>query len=446
MRPLKIEEWISTHEKLLSDVSKILLNESILAYKAGAYRAAFIMSWLAFLNIVKERLLLIKSPPSNLNKEEWDGIKKSLQKEDEWDKTVYNLLKKGDNTPFKLPDETKLAIKYWKEVRNACAHGKTDIVSYYHIETFWAFIEDFVDKKMKIVGEVEGFVEEVIIFYEAFGTRSEEFQNFVQNLFSRISQRSIEEFLDSLWNYFNMNFEEYKAKLEFFDILSVFLKLTPERIEVHQKMIDYIITKLEVEEFILYDPDTIIYFEVNIEGILPNLIKKIKERDITINKFKIFLRLLSLPYISESTKKQLSENIASSILSSRTLARLDTILKEKEGKYKHFYILLKKYDFFKHIREVILNKVLTPDAGFGFANSRVGLVLWYLKNFDLDKEIVKHIIDTFPSSYSPHPFDVARGLKTYFQNNPNEWTKFCKIAKQELEVQDEILSSLIVAP
>lgn len=276
MRPLKIEEWISTHEKLLSDVSKILLNESILAYKAGAYRAAFIMSWLAFLNIVKERLLLTKSPPSNLNKEQWDAIKKSLQKEDEWDKTVYKLLTKGDNTPFKLPDEAKLAIKYWKEVRNACAHGKTDIVSYYHIEAFWAFIEDFVDKKMKIVGEAEGLVEEVITFYEAFGVRSEEFHNFVQNLFSKISQRSIEEFLDNLWDYFNKNFEEYKAKLEFFDMLSVFLKLTLERIELHKTIIDYITTKLEAEEFILYHPDMIIYFQVNIEEILPNLIKKLK--------------------------------------------------------------------------------------------------------------------------------------------------------------------------
>lgn len=156
--------------------------------------------------------------------------------------------------------------------------------------------------------------------------------------------------------------------------------------------------------------------------------------------------MLSLPYISESTKKQLSEDIANSILTSRTLAGLDTILKERDGKHKQWYILLEKYNFFKHIREVILNKVLTPKAEFRFANSRVELILWYLRNFDLDREIIRHIIDTFPSSYSPHPFDVARGLRLYFQNNPNEWTKFCKIAKQELEVQDDILSSLIVAP
>ena len=38
----------------------------------------------------------------------------------------------------------------------------------------------------------------------------------------------------------------------------------------------------------------------------------------------------------------------------------------------------------------LFKKVLTPEAEFGFANSRVDLVLWYLRNFGLDGEIIKH--------------------------------------------------------
>lgn len=224
VRPLDIEKWMYDHDSSISEVSKALLEESILSYKVGAYRAAFIMSWLAFLNIVKDKLLSIDiSSVDSSSGVNWDAVRRSLKKEDEWDKTVYQLLVKGKNTPFDISEKSRIEIKRWKEFRNKCAHGKAGIVSYYHIESFWAFIKEFVDKDMRIVGEVEGFVKRAVTSYEAFGAQSEEFRNSMVNILKNMSHNSIGDFLNGLREYFDENFDDYRAKIEFFRVISVIL-------------------------------------------------------------------------------------------------------------------------------------------------------------------------------------------------------------------------------
>lgn len=188
------------------------------------------------------------------------------------------------------------------------------------------------------------------------------------------------------------------------------------------------------------------YFKEDIYGLLSDIIKRLKEGEITLNKFIIFLRLLNRPDITDQTKLQLSHSVASSRLSSRTLAGIETIVKGKEGKHRDAYSLLEKYEFFDNIRTVLLDKVLNPNASFSFANSRVELVLWYLRNFGVDEDIVAHILETFPNLYTPHPFDVAKGLKRYFQDNPAEWDIFVKIATTKLNMSEESLRSLAIYP
>ncbi|MBZ0314691.1 hypothetical protein AB2T96_19690 [Clostridium butyricum] len=57
---LKIEEWAY---KNLTDSANELMKESILCYKLGAYRSAYLMSYLAFKQTIRERIMNAPSYP-----------------------------------------------------------------------------------------------------------------------------------------------------------------------------------------------------------------------------------------------------------------------------------------------------------------------------------------------------------------------------------------------
>lgn len=57
---IKIENWA---ENNLVDNAKILMKESVSCYKIGAYRSAYIMSYLAFKQTIRERIISASTYP-----------------------------------------------------------------------------------------------------------------------------------------------------------------------------------------------------------------------------------------------------------------------------------------------------------------------------------------------------------------------------------------------
>ncbi len=57
---LPIEDWLSSQE--LSRESEGLFRESITCYKASAYRAAFLFSFLAFQTVIRDRIVNAQVP------------------------------------------------------------------------------------------------------------------------------------------------------------------------------------------------------------------------------------------------------------------------------------------------------------------------------------------------------------------------------------------------
>ena len=58
---LKIEKWI-IDQKLSKKVTP-LFDEAIKSYKASAYKAALLFSYLGFMTILKERIINAQLPP-----------------------------------------------------------------------------------------------------------------------------------------------------------------------------------------------------------------------------------------------------------------------------------------------------------------------------------------------------------------------------------------------
>lgn len=70
------------------------MKESVSCYKIGAYRSAYIMSYLAFKQTIRERIIM--SPIHTEcyeNSSEWDrNVVSSLKSDDKWEDTINNII------------------------------------------------------------------------------------------------------------------------------------------------------------------------------------------------------------------------------------------------------------------------------------------------------------------------------------------------------------------
>ena len=90
---LEIEKW-NDNANMLSINGNGLFQESIVCYRNGAYRSAFIMSYLAFMITIKDRVLAFKGCPDGVNAFLWREIINDLSNENIWEECVLNLLSK----------------------------------------------------------------------------------------------------------------------------------------------------------------------------------------------------------------------------------------------------------------------------------------------------------------------------------------------------------------
>ena len=88
---LNIEKWIEEATPL-SETGNIFFNEAIICYKNAAYRSAYLMSYLAFMITIKDRILKYQKCPNNVSVEYWETVLEDLKDEQKWEETVLNLL------------------------------------------------------------------------------------------------------------------------------------------------------------------------------------------------------------------------------------------------------------------------------------------------------------------------------------------------------------------
>jgi hypothetical protein len=76
---LEFENWVESQG--FTQEVKDLFNESILCYKASAYRASLLYSYLAFQTILKLRILEA-TKPEHYHEKAWEAICNNLRKEE----------------------------------------------------------------------------------------------------------------------------------------------------------------------------------------------------------------------------------------------------------------------------------------------------------------------------------------------------------------------------
>lgn len=157
---LQIEQWVEkTHP--FDEVGLELFQESVSCYKIGAYRSAFLMSYLALMQTIRNRILNFTTKPPSVEERNWNNYREALKSEKSWEEAVINVvsiskpkLNKAtktydvDKRVIKLPnhDEILAEIVCLRHKRNRCAHAKVGTINSSTVESLWNFVQDNISK------------------------------------------------------------------------------------------------------------------------------------------------------------------------------------------------------------------------------------------------------------------------------------------------------------
>lgn len=123
-----------------------ILNDAIRCYRNGIARPALMLSYIAFIQAVRDNLLK-SDMPKGFNEPRWKACMSKLRKENAWDEQVISCIKCRDNPPyFELTDSLRDDVCYWRNRRNDCAHYKDSEITLSHVAAFWVFIMDNYNK------------------------------------------------------------------------------------------------------------------------------------------------------------------------------------------------------------------------------------------------------------------------------------------------------------
>ncbi len=123
-----------------------ILNDAIRCYRNGIARPALMLSYIAFIQAVKDNLLK-SDMPKGFNEPRWKACMSKLRQENAWDEQVISCIKCRDKPPyFELTDSLRDDVCYWRNRRNDCAHYKDSEITLSHVAAFWVFIMDNYNK------------------------------------------------------------------------------------------------------------------------------------------------------------------------------------------------------------------------------------------------------------------------------------------------------------
>lgn len=138
---LGFEKWIN--EQSISESAKKMFAESVMCYKVGAFRSAFIVSYVGFYIVIRDRILeRANSKPNDIEQSKWDNYINNLKSEETWEKNMFDYTQNNSsNSIFKLSDGIRNDLASWRNKRNNTVHGNNENVSNAQVEFFWEFIK-----------------------------------------------------------------------------------------------------------------------------------------------------------------------------------------------------------------------------------------------------------------------------------------------------------------
>lgn len=380
---LRIENWIDNNN--FSEDVNVLFTDAVTCYKARANRASLLFSYLAFLTILKERIIG-GTKPNLFPQGEWDKIISKLQNEDLWEASAFDATQQQEKTDqttkertkdpiFNLNDNLRLQIKYWKDRRNDCAHYKDNIIDTFHIEAFWAFMESNMSK-ITIEGGMQSLINKIYKHFDPTITPPDkDISPLIQEIEFSVERSKLKHFWEVLLNNGECDFDLSKRKQE----------LISKSLEVNKGFVnDSLIAIVKANKYYLKDflsnhTDKILSFNFNEEEVRKFWKTQLTSCNNILGLYTSFLRNGLIPQneIAEANKTIL------------------IAIREYSPTINEHQILSGNgiLDTFKQV--ILKNSNFIGYKSYLWVNERADIISGIIKNCPSDKDIIMRLVEHF---------------------------------------------------
>ncbi|MCU4956911.1 hypothetical protein OB990_12005 [Bacillus cereus] len=426
---LRFSDWLDKQE--MEDEAKDLFAESVKCYKASAYRAALLFSFLGFQTVIKHRMLASKKP-EGYKDSEWTNIQNLLRNDDKWEKTVIEAIKTGKKTVFKVSVDLNEQYLYWRNRRNDCAHAKGNAIDYPHVESFWLFIESNLSKFVVNGGKAH-IIEQIINYLNPSITPvGTDFGPITKQIPFAIELIDYKDFLGELLKITNTRrgpflFMPLDANLAL--IWSGLFTLPADRTKI---LIEFLKENRNFTMMLLRRDSTVIkYFDGESEFLRVLW----KEEFSNSTDYQIFIDMIRNNLIPEDQLEELFthmfNNISTGIFSQNPF---------EDGITDTDKMVLRTRKFFDTFyKEAFENKKIAYSFEYGNANKE--LVLYYIINFGLDNTIVSALNSAISGSYPPRR--LKEDLSRFYESNKGIWEEHKSICDDLDETMPEYLEEIV---
>lgn len=409
---LAIEKWLSNYS--FDQESMKLFQESVVCYKAGAYRAGFLFSYLGSQSVIKNRVLEANCP-DDVKEFFWNEITQRLINDDEWENAVweaYTAKKHGEI--FKIGDgHLKIQLEYWRGIRNDCAHAKDNEIIAAHVESYWAFLRSNMPK-IVVTGGKDSIINRIKKHFDIKYTPSNTDPiPIVQDMESGVKESDLEAVYKELAEQTKDNFD-YVLGLKDSEPALFWKRILDLESTSSLKCVAYL---KECSPEVLY----------HILDVYPSLVTILKDdpeyiRNTWFEKIDEFIRpldVLAALLDHDCVPQEQIEEAINNTIHKVNDTELDNIIIQR----------LNHYGFSSQFKNCVFIGLVRKIKDFEWANSHCRLVCSYLKEGEVDKEIISSISDVFyPSN---HPYDLRDSLLQLFSGNVAIKEVFIKISAEE---------------
>ncbi|WP_166920165.1 hypothetical protein [Flavobacterium poyangense] len=380
---LKIENWISDNN--FSEDVNVLFVDAVTCYKAGANRASLLFSYVAFLTILKERIIS-GTKPSLFPQGEWDNLTAKLQNENLWEALVFESVlrqEKIDQTTktrtkdpiFNINENLRQQIRYWKDRRNDCAHYKDNIIDNSHVESFWSFIESNLSK-ITIEGGMQSLLNKIINHFNPTVTPPDkDITPLIQQIEFSVERTKLQEF----WNKL-LSDGPYSYSLS-----SNKQKLISRSLEVNKSFINTNLisiikeNKFYLREFFSGNPDKVLTFNFSAEEVRKFWMT---ELDSCSNKAVL-----------------LASFLRNGLIPPNEITEVLKLLIGNLNDYPTSYIdhhILKENGFFNIFKEEIIeNSRFIKGNSYLWVNGKADIIAGVIKNYPADEDLIMKLVEHY---------------------------------------------------
>lgn len=400
---LDIERWLS-NQKLTVETNE-LFNESIRCYKANAFRAAFVFSYIAFLTSLKNRIL-VSQAPTNIPIGQWTKLSSDLKKEDVWEDALLTAINNASNQVFLINDDLRNQIIYWKYRRNDCVHFKKNNVNNSTVESFWTFIKIYLPFFV-VGGSKDALINKIVDHYDPSKTPpGANPAPLIHEIDSSVNKNDLEHFYNEcvskietgqeLFSFFNKIYE--LGSVPIVEELTKYLSSTVD--SNRKRLMLSFIRSYPIRIMVIKDqPERIRKIWYGMNGFFGNNY---------LNVYAILLRNQLIP------ADQLQASLSRVVENNTYFFSIDV----------EDYYTLSINGFFKTFENRLIQDEIVKNVDW--LNDHSFPIQYFIENIDLNEHIVTALNNMFARNY--HPYSLKNRLQEVFGRKTELSSKIRQIA------------------